>query len=85
MPWNALLVTGRWGQLPGSGFVVMAWSLKGTGRVSRQLQAAPALVLRVPLTTVTCLSNRAQEASCCLLRCCFSYFHPPLSPSTHHG
>lgn len=43
-------------------------------------------VLRVFLTTVMCLSNCFQEASCCLLHCCFSYFCPPLqSPPPVHS
>lgn len=67
MPQNAHLVTGSWGKLPHFGFLVMEGSLRVIGRVPRQLQAAPALVLRVLLTTVTCLSNcaRKRPAACC--------------------
>lgn len=57
MPQNACLVTGSWGKLPHSGFMVTEGSLRGADRVPRQLQAAPALVGRVLLTTVMCLSN----------------------------
>ena len=81
MPWDAHLVAGSWGQLPCSGFMVREGGLRGAGGPCPQAAAgSSAPVLRVLLTTVTCLSNCAQEASCCLPRCCFSSFHPPLPP-----
>ncbi|XP_022425971.1 sushi domain-containing protein 6 isoform X1 [Delphinapterus leucas] len=81
MPGDAHLVAGSWGQLPCSGFMVREGGLRGAGGPCPQAAAgSSAPVLRVLLTTVTCLSNCAQEASCCLPRCCFSSFHPPLPP-----
>lgn len=80
VPQNAHVATGIWGRLPRSGFVVTKGSLRGTDRIPRQLQAAPAPVLRVLVTTVMCLSNCAQEACCCLLHRCFSSLCFPLPP-----
>lgn len=81
---NVHLVTGSWGMLPPSG----SWKggepeihMEPPGSC-RQLQP----VLRVLLTTVMCLSTCAQEASCCLLHCCFScIISPPCRPSTCHN
>jgi len=61
VPRNARVAAGIRGRLPLSGFVVTQGSLRGTDRVPRQLQAAPAPVLRVLVTTVTCLSNCARK------------------------
>ena len=50
-------------------------------RLSPQTAAGcSALVLRVLLTAVTCLSNCSQEVSCCSLHCCSSYFCLPCCP-----
>lgn len=65
MPLIAHLGSGSLGKSPISRFVVMEGRPKGTDQVPGWLQAAPAWSW-ILLTTVTCLSNYAQEVACCV-------------------
>ncbi|TKC48280.1 hypothetical protein EI555_012357 [Monodon monoceros] len=79
MPWDAHLVAGSWGQLPCSGFMVREGGLRGAGGPCPQAAAgSSAPVLRVLLTTVTCLRSILLLASLLLFLVPPSPAAPPL-------
>ena len=85
MPWDARLVTGSWGQLPCSGFVVREGGLRGAGRVPRQLQAAPprSRGSSSPQSRALVTVPRRHPAAC--LAAAFPRSALPFRPSARHS